>query len=190
MPDQTTTISTPPAPPAQPAPTVPVPTQPTAPETVTISATELRQLQGKLGQLMDADRQRAAEKTKADEDEMKKRGEHEKLIDSLKLSNTTHEQTIGELREELQAQWDDLAATLPNDDKRLEGVFRIAKEGDKLTVADLRSNMAEYRKLKKLNVFDGTPPAGKGAPGAGKPPAKPVTPYASPPPRASKYDQL
>lgn len=125
------------------------------PETVTLSKADHDRLQGTLGDLLKKDRDReAAEKAKQDE-EAKKRGDHEKLIaerdkeiEGLKPWQSKYESRV-------KADHDRRIKEIEKADAKVKGQF---KAGDKLSLDDMEHNLAkldEYETLGLLGSHDG-----------------------------------
>lgn len=169
------TTPTTPAVPTTPAASPAEPTKPTAAETISVNKADWDRVNGTLGSLQEKERQREAERRAADEADAVKRGEAEKVIAGLRQENEQFKGHAQQLQEELLQQWSEIKAVLPENDKRLEGIFRAGKD-NKLGLDDLRHNIGEYRKLKKLGLFD--PPTEPGKPREGNPHPQPssVTP--------------
>lgn len=124
-----------------------------AQETITIPKQEYDRLRGTLGDLMEKQRRRDEEEKQRLQQEQIARGEHEKVISTLRQENETLKQMRERYEAELAAQWQELSETVKDD--RFNDVFRKPQDGKTLSCEDLLYNIAEYRKFKKLGVIGG-----------------------------------
>jgi len=145
------------------------------------AADEVKALHARIGDLTDRlGKSDATEKARVEKEQLA-RGEHEKVIGELKAKNETYQRDQEALLGELEDQWDEIDKTIPTDDERFKGIFKKPGNGERLTIGDLRYNLAEYRKLKRLGVLETKAEETKAAPLARSQAVQQQTSQQSPP---------